>query len=341
MGASYTAVPAAVVETDYPDDWSIRWYFDDAFPGPPFPPGYDPEYSSGLSAPSDMYVGHAVFGISSTCTDRETFNTVEPSAVCSYTASLLSSGAPIQMRLDGGETWLNSVGGEYELDGSTWVNDPGGIEFNVSPDDDEDFIVLVADTQIAGTSVSDTVNIEIKVPPDITCTVTTVIDFTLVDPIPTDETWTTQTLITPDSYTPTFGQPNPPYAWAFYFDKDTPDSLDIDSEAYDIGFETWDVFKTRIEELRGDPWELGASAVKTHVLEGLDMFAPKRTYYVSTSHWKTEAANGTYVTTLKVYVDEELVATVVDSGSLPNGDGLTPYTPIWTINGETGVVTIL
>ncbi len=335
MGASYVAVPAAIVETDYPDDWTIRWYFDDAFPGPPFPPGYDPEYDLNLVAPAYMYVGYAVSGISTTCTDRGDFDTSEPTGSCIYTASLLSDGSAVQLKLSGGGSWLSAVEDTFAITGSSWGSNPGGFEFNVAVGDIDDYIVLVASAVIADFPVEDSVNIEIKEPLPITCTLTTVIDYTIQDPIPTDETVSTLSQITSDA-----NQSTPltvPYAYAYYFDSDTPDSLDIYSEAYD----SEDVFGTRIEILAGDPWELGQSAAKTHVIEGIDLFAVGRTYYVGTDHFKNANAVGTYITTLKVYLNEELSFEATVSGSLPVTAQPSTVVPIWTINGETGAVTTL
>jgi hypothetical protein len=175
MGVSYVAKPAIVVTPNYPPDWSFEWSLNpDLWPGPPFSPGYEPAYSVTLSAPSEMVVGNAVSDITLTANDHTSYGTTTPTNV-TYTATLLSTGATIQMSYSSASgPWLSSLdGGSFSESGGIYTNYPDPMYFNVGLANDGDSIVLQGAGTVNGQTKTDTENILINSP----YTITLEIDF--------------------------------------------------------------------------------------------------------------------------------------------------------------------
>ncbi len=328
MGASYTAKPAVVTVPDVPDDWDIDW----SFPGPPFPPGYDPVYSLNISAPASMVPGSEVPNCSVTLKDNVTFTTSDPPEAIVYSATLQSSRASVGLMVSGAEDYLSIVSQDYSASGDFFGNTIN-FEFNVSAANDGDFIVLAVSSSPFGFSLTDTANIEIIVPPVITFTIETVFDYSYPAGLPYDGSFILSTGVK------SAGAGVPPYAWCSYSHSE-PGARVVDSEAYD----SYPALGTYIEALNGDPWELGTVVAKSHRVEAVDGNIVDGTWSCGINYNLSSTTSGSYTTTLKVYLDGELSTTKVKSDSLsasaqnPEWNDITVF---WTINGDTGEVTTL
>lgn len=163
VGISYVAIAAPVVLPSYPPTWSIRWWWGiDLWPGPPFPPGYEPSYTVSVSAPAEMDVGQKVEEISTTANDYGQWGTSKPGGV-NYSATLQSSGRVIQMKYEGGSEYKNTLSGEFEDSGdSIYVHEADPIFFDVTSEDAEDYILLKGIATINGREKQDTTSILIN-----------------------------------------------------------------------------------------------------------------------------------------------------------------------------------
>lgn len=95
MGGAYTAKEGIPIETDYPPLWDPQWYF----PGPPFPPGYAPDYGINLAAQETMSADLPVDDIVTTLTDHDVYDTTLPSGTNTYQARFKDDQSRIQLRL--------------------------------------------------------------------------------------------------------------------------------------------------------------------------------------------------------------------------------------------------
>ncbi len=111
MSGAYVAKPDAVVVPDLPPGWNILWQH----PGP-FPPGYTPEYSGLLSAPSEISVGDLTANVSLTLVDQGSYATNEPSAnSATWEVDASSSGGPSGEFSESDDFWIDS--GIYAFSG--------------------------------------------------------------------------------------------------------------------------------------------------------------------------------------------------------------------------------
>ncbi len=124
MGASYTAkVADADTPPDVPDDWDPDW----VFPGPPFPPGYDPEYGINLVTQDMMAPGLPVTDVVLTLTDHGTYSTATPAGLSSWTAVWKDTGIAVPFREVGG--------GDYGSGFDSAFNYEPELEFDISEGD--------------------------------------------------------------------------------------------------------------------------------------------------------------------------------------------------------------
>jgi len=136
MGGAYTAKPEAVASPpDVPEGWDIDW----PFPGPS-PPGYEPEYSLGVTASASVPVGGAAAGVA-TLYDHDIYKTPEPEeSSLLWTATL--EGAPLGLRLAGGGTYASSVTTGYAETEEEFWGSGTTFEFDTTEDDEGKTIVL-------------------------------------------------------------------------------------------------------------------------------------------------------------------------------------------------------
>lgn len=154
MGGAYVAKPDASSTPDVPPNWNPEW----PFPGP-FPPGYDPELSLNMIAPTQLVPGTATSGVSVTLKDQETYATAAPTSQVIWTAEWADSGDAVSLKLSGGTEYLSSVSQAYLLSAGFYGASPD-FEFNASLDDVGKTITLkAASSPFDGTYVDDEADI--------------------------------------------------------------------------------------------------------------------------------------------------------------------------------------
>lgn len=90
MSGAYVAKPDAVISVDLPDGWNPLW----EFPGP-FPPGYGPDLSFVMSAPTTVEVGDQNVSVTAILKDQDEYTTQEPfNDSLTWTVSRDSEGGP-------------------------------------------------------------------------------------------------------------------------------------------------------------------------------------------------------------------------------------------------------
>ena len=111
MSGAYVAKPDATPVDGRPPGWSPLW----PHPGP-FPPGYTPEYSGILSAPSEISISDLTANVSLTLVDQDSYATNEPSAnSATWEVDVGSSGGPSGAFSESDDFWVDS--GIYAFSG--------------------------------------------------------------------------------------------------------------------------------------------------------------------------------------------------------------------------------
>lgn len=159
MAGAYTAKPEDVVSSDVPPGWNPAW----PHPGP-FPPGYEPELLLSLAAPATIfYTTGLVGGVTTSLTDQVTYRTAEPGDQLLWTATLLSDGLAVGLKLSGGEGFSNVLLMDYAEISELWGS-LSDIVFDISESDGGDTIRLqVSSTPFDGFPVSASADIVVNV----------------------------------------------------------------------------------------------------------------------------------------------------------------------------------
>ena len=145
MGGAYVAKPAVVVDLGLPPGWSLIW----PFPGA-YPPGYEPDLSFELTAPSAMVPGTVVTNIDLTLFDQEVFPTREPQQKILFSATWKNPGEIVKLKLSGDPAFVSVVEMEYEDVGDDFWGSAPEFEFDVDANDLEETIILLATSNPLG-----------------------------------------------------------------------------------------------------------------------------------------------------------------------------------------------
>lgn len=144
MGGAYVAKPDAVPPVpSCPVDWDSDW----EYPGDwgVYPPGYEPEFSLDLTAPSSTSVGSMV-AVSVTLFDHESYETAEPPDESVLTWSATVDGEARLVRFEGVGDYAASVSQDYSEVDSFWLG-VASLDVQLTDDDaGKTLVVRVAST---------------------------------------------------------------------------------------------------------------------------------------------------------------------------------------------------
>lgn len=348
MSGVYTAQPAASSTPSVPTGWPISW----PFPGA-YPPGYEPVLSLTLNAQAAMVPGMPVTSVDLTLYDQSTYATAEPPETITYSATRLSDDSVVNLKFDGGASFLPAISKAYLSVGGDFWGDTPDFEFDVTSDDIGDSIVLLVTSSPLGQD-----------------------EVTQTDNILVVETFTYTVKITNVSSDPTFPVPVLPYdftwGWAMYitvwdqdaavgpycdvyFDREATTPVDLP------GYNTVSIvsstdpesqnglldFSVEQSEDDGDEWYAGATEDGTFKINFLRL-SEDLLYDVSTRYYDYKFRGGgssvTFTTTLEVYKNGDLQETAVKARTLEGSTsgGGAEAEEIWcTVSGETGEITII
>lgn len=347
MSGAYVAKPDAVVDPGLPPGWNPIW----PFPGA-FPPGYGPEYSMTLTAPPQMKPGTIVRNNSVALFDHETFATNEPDGTVTYTAVWLNPGETVGIKFAGGDEFVSSVSQEYSDVGDDFWGIASEFEFDVDAQDIGKTIVLTA-TSVpfrGGITLWKSVNILVVAKMLHTTTLTTVVTY---QDFPV-ETGPPYTFYIWGGYVYCWDQSDltSPYvemllsseqstgnqSWSVHSNVNGPDE---NNGLDDFGMEQQQI-GPHGDPLEADPWFIGLTDEGTHRIHFLQL-RENLIYDISIELLKT-ITNGspvTYVHTLRVYIDDEFQELVSKTITKADGDSSVGEETWLTLNGETGVITII
>lgn len=321
MPGAYTAKPIVTTPPDVPDGWDVDWDFPGAHP-----PGYEPEYSLGVTASGTVIPGSAAAGAAKLY-DHATYATNEPEdSSLTWTATL--DGDQLDLKLEGGDSFLASITTGYGDVGDDFWGAGVTFEFDITDGDigktielksagivfEDHSVVSTADIEIVGVKTA---------------------KFTVV--------------ITP----PEFPPPAPP--WTQYMHDVTIRFF----EETGVTFEPWarlrayrsqhyyapewyyDEGASPIDEIGvwvpvddGGSWILGTTSEGTVIIEALELESGV-TYHVTHYYYALNTTT-TYDLTLEVFEGE----TVIYSKTKQMIVSATDTRTVWcTIDGTTGEIT--
>lgn len=152
MAGAYVAKPDTV-SPGTPDGWNPSW----PFPGVS-PPGYEPEYSLRLTAPSSVAIG-AEASVAAVLYDHDAFRTNEPDeSALAWSATI--DGEALRLRIGAGDYGESAISDYIENESHFWGATPA-IVFELLPEHAGKTIVLTATSVVDGESLSETANIAV------------------------------------------------------------------------------------------------------------------------------------------------------------------------------------
>ncbi len=130
--------------------------------GGPFPPGYEPEYSLTITAPTTIPLDDAFAAVSSSLYDQSYYTTGDPAlSEIQWTATV--DGSTRQLKTLGDPTYENAISSEYvfnEADAGFWGS-AFSLDVSLTAADNRKILALQVETTVNGSIITKTITIVI------------------------------------------------------------------------------------------------------------------------------------------------------------------------------------
>ena len=156
MTGAYVAKPAITILPNYPADWNANW----DYPGPPYSPGYTPDYSYIFTADATIIPGNATTTLGTTIVDGG-YATSAPTGSATLKAVWKDSETTVRMRKVSGGDFSDSVDLVYGYVGGFYCSSEQ-VYFDIDKQDiGKTLTVSVSGTPFTGSDLSGSSDISV------------------------------------------------------------------------------------------------------------------------------------------------------------------------------------